>query len=231
MIAGIVIFIIGLVLVATLLGSATTEGQGTFNVDPESVQAQNLLEASGIRDEQRDTEIVVVSHDSLTVDDPRFQDKLNTVHAAIVALGAETVHDPGAVPNPTLLPADVAERFYSENRRHVSIPVTLAGDLDNVGTTVEPLLKLASAETADGFTVGVAGAAAIGADFREVSKKDLLLGESVGIALALVILLIDEESSLAVDDHFRSAGDVAEDDWDGHRHRLECCIRKGLDRY
>ena len=126
-IAGMVIFIIGLVLVATLLGSATTEGQGSFNVDPESVKAQDLLEASGIRDEQRDTEIVVVSHDSLTVDDPRFQDKLNTVHAAIVALGAETVHDPGAVPNPTLLPAEVAERFYSENRRHVSIPVTLAG--------------------------------------------------------------------------------------------------------
>ena len=56
-----VIFIIGLVLVATLLGSATTEGQGSFNVDPESVKAQDLLEASGIRDEQRDTEIVVLA--------------------------------------------------------------------------------------------------------------------------------------------------------------------------
>jgi RND superfamily putative drug exporter len=182
--------IIGIVLTVRLLESATTEGQGDFTNNPEAKRATELLEDSGLRGEPRDTEIVVIKKPGLNADTPEFVAKINAVHAAIVALGTKVVEDPEAVPNPTQLPAEASGNFYSVARDAVFIPITLAGDVLEAADTVDGLLALADEQTADGYTVGVAGAAAIGADFREVSESDLVVGEAIGVGAALIILLL-----------------------------------------
>lgn len=182
--------VLSLFLVGTFLSTATSGGQGDFTNNPESARAQELLEESGLRPERQDTEVVVISHEVLTADSEEFQAKINEVHSAIVALGTEILADPTAIPNPAQLPPDIAERFVSTNRLHVQIPATLAGDLLEAEEHVEELLHLADELTVDGFTVGVAGQAAIGADFQEISERDLIVGETIGIAAALIILII-----------------------------------------
>ncbi|MDA1296705.1 MAG: MMPL family transporter [Chloroflexi bacterium] len=181
---------VSMVLVGTLLGSATSGGQGEFTSNPESKRAQELLEKSGLRGELQDTEIIVVSHETLTADSDEFKAKVADVHAKLVALGPEVLDDPAAVPNPFALPAQVAESFISANRNHVRIPATLAGGVLDAQDRVEGLLKLADEESVGGFTVGVAGAAAINADFQEISERDLILGETIGVIAALFILII-----------------------------------------
>ena len=181
---------VSLVLVATFLGSATSGGQGDFTSNPESKRAQALLERSGLRGELQDTEVVVVSHDTLTADSDDFKVKIAAVHSKLVELGTDILDDPSAVANPFSLPPQVAENFISTNRHHVRIPVTLAGDLIDAQDHAKELLTLADDETAGGFTVGVAGAAAFNADFQEISERDLVVGETIGILAALVILLI-----------------------------------------
>ncbi len=184
------LMVVSFVLVATLLGTATSGGQGEFTNNPEADRAQAMLEDSGLRETFQDTEVVVISHDELTADSEEFRARINEVHLGIVALGSENIDNPSPVPNPAALPPAVADNFISTDRHHVQIPVTLAGEFSDAEDHVEGLLDLADEKTGGGFTVGVAGQAAIGADFREISERDLIVGESIGVAAALVILII-----------------------------------------
>lgn len=174
-------------LTGEFLDTATTEGNGEFTIEQESETAQNLLEESGLRDEQRDVEVVLIQHPTLEFGSPEFTNKINEVHAAIVGLGTETVLDPTTVPNPALLPPEAG--FVGENNRAVRIPVVLAGEFLDAGTTVEPLLEVVHQQNEGEFQVGIFGVGAVGDDFREISERDLLIGESIGIAVAIVILI------------------------------------------
>lgn len=187
--AWLALIVVSFVLIGAFLGSATSGGQGEFTNNPESLKAQDILEESGLRGEVQDTEVVVVSHDSLLADSDEFKAKVTDVHSKLIALGADVLDDPTAVPNPSVLPPHVAEAFISTNWNHVRIPVTLAGDLIDAQDHAEELLDLADEETTNGFTVGVAGAAAINADFQEISERDLIVGETIGIIAAMFILI------------------------------------------
>lgn len=188
-IAWLALIVVALALTIMLIESATTEGNGEFTNNPENRQAARLLEDSKLRGEQRDTEILVIKNPDLNVQSEAFREKINEVHAAIVGLGDEVVHEPESVLNPTQLPPEAASGFYSVAGDAVLIPVALAGEFNDAAGVVEDLLHLAEEESTDGFTVGVAGPASIGADFREVSESDLIVGESIGLAAALVVLI------------------------------------------
>ncbi len=176
-------------LVGEFLESATQEGNGEFTISQESVTAQDLLEESGLRDEQRDVEVVLIRHANEEFGSPAFTSKINEVHSAIVALGPDTVLDPSQLPNPAFIPAEAG--FVGQSNRAVRIPVTLAGDFLDAGDTVEPLLELIHEldEGENGFQVGIFGQGAIGADFREISERDLIIGESIGGIVAIFILI------------------------------------------
>lgn len=189
-----VLVVTGIGLTGALLSSATTEGNGEFTIEQESETAQNLLEKSGLRGEQRDVEVILIQHPTIEFGSPEFTAKINEVHAAIVALGEETVLNPTTgfppeIPNPALLPAEAG--FVGATNRAVRIPVTLADEFLKAGETVKPLLDLVDDlnEKDDGFKIGIFGVGATGADFREISERDLLLGESIGIFVAVIILI------------------------------------------
>ena len=74
---------------SSLLDSATTtELRLTSGAD--SQRAADMLE-SRLRGPQPVTEIVVVQSENLTVDDPAFRQKVETVFDDIFALGSDTV--------------------------------------------------------------------------------------------------------------------------------------------
>ena len=172
-----------------LIESGTTQGGGRFTVEPEAVKAQRLLEESGLRGERRDTEIMVIRHDSLIVDDPEFRQRIDQVHAEILALDRDpenaVLDNPDAVLNRNLLPPEFAARFTSADMTGTIIPITLAP-----GGEVEGILEIAESNSTDGFDIAVAGEAAVDEDLRNVAKRDLIQGETIGVGIAVVILLL-----------------------------------------
>ena len=181
--------VVSAVLWFNLIESGTTQGQGMFTVEPEAVKAQRLLVESDIRDERLDTEIMVIRHDSLTVDDPHFRERIDKVYAQILALDSDpnnpVLHDPRSLPNLNLLPPGAAEMLIASDRTGTFIPITLAAS-----GHAEGILEIAESNSTDGFDIAVAGEAATGEDFRKVAKRDLIQGESIGVGIAIVILLL-----------------------------------------
>ena len=181
--------VVSAVLWFNLIESGTTQGQGMFTVEPEAVKAQRLLVESDIRDERLDTEIMVIRHDSLTVDDPQFRERIDKVYAQILALDSDpnspVLHDPPSLPNLNLLPPGAAEMLIASDRTGTFIPITLAASGHAVG-----ILEIAESNSTDGFDIAVAGEAATGEDFRKVAKRDLIQGETIGVGIAIVILLL-----------------------------------------
>ena len=181
--------VVSAVLWFNLIESGTTQGQGMFTVEPEAVKAQRLLVESDIRDERLDTEIMVIRHDSLTVDDPQFRERIDKVHAQILALDSDpnspVLHDPSSLPNLNLLPPGAAEMLIASDRTGTFIPITLAAS-----GHAEGILEIAESNSTDGFDIAVAGEAATGEDFRKVAKRDLIQGETIGVGIAIVILLL-----------------------------------------
>ncbi|HMN99259.1 MAG TPA: MMPL family transporter [Miltoncostaeaceae bacterium] len=169
----------GVLLSGALLGSAlTSEGDVTNN--PESKQAQELIDA---RLPQRDAvdEVVIVRSEQVEVTDPAFQRRVGSLVEELRGdAGVEEVAsylDPGG------------EALVSADSHAAMLPVILGGEeeerIDDVVGVVE------RADGADGFTVDITGEFTAGRDFQEVSGEDLSKGElQFGLPAAIIVLLL-----------------------------------------
>ncbi|MCZ6535049.1 MAG: MMPL family transporter [Chloroflexi bacterium] len=177
--------VVALFLVANLLGDAITT-QFVFTNTPEAQRGVNLLE--DLRGEPSSTnEVVIVQSDSLTVDDPAFEQKLVGLFDGIVALGPEVVRE-GTITNyyqsrdPFLV---------SQDRRTTIIPFVMAGDFDDATDNIGEVIKVVDeAKGQQGFEVLITGQATVGEEFQEISESDLQTGEAFGIPIALIILVL-----------------------------------------
>ncbi|HZJ02541.1 MAG TPA: MMPL family transporter [Thermoleophilia bacterium] len=170
-----------LVLNATLLGDALT-ATGNFTDEPESLQAAALVEE--MRGPDQVSELVIVRSEELTVDDAAFVDHVEGLAGEITALGTDVVQSAitfTQVSDPSLVSAD----------RHATlIPVVLAGDVDQALANVHLLIEKArGADGEGGYQVLMAGGASIGEDFMKIAQQDAITGESVGVGVALLILV------------------------------------------
>ena len=168
----------------------------------ESSRAESLLE--DLRGPKPITEIVIVESDTLTVDDPEFQDKLGALQDELVALGlvCKVEHYFGlgfnedncpAEPLPPLTPELLSQReqTVSADRRTTIMRLTLAGDFDHTLENVEDVLEVVHAAGAgDDFDTLVVGDASIALEQNELAESDLRQGERVGIPVALIILVV-----------------------------------------
>ncbi len=67
----------------------------------------------------------------------------------------------------------------------------MAGELSDGSDNIHDVIDIADEVAAEsGIDVLMTGPASIGADFEEIAASDLIKGESIGIAIALVILLL-----------------------------------------
>ena len=169
------------ILSSQLLGSALTTSV-SFTDNPESARAAALIEE--VRGESVNTEFIVISHDTLTADDPAFaayvgdvQDTVRSLDAAvIIGVGSYlTLDGPVSVSGHTAL-----------------LPVTLAGeDTDAASDNAEILGGVIDeVNQPTGFETLVAGPQTVANDVNRVAEEDLATGEMIGIAVALIVLVL-----------------------------------------
>lgn len=176
------IWVVSLVLAglasSALLGDALTASI-EFTDTPESVQAQQLVEET--RGEVGDSEFVVIASEATTADDPVYIQYVTEIQTTLAASSA--VKSVGSY-----LTQDGP---VSESGTAALLPVDLAGsDPDEFSANAEILREEVHAITAPaGFEVLIAGPATINNDFNTVAEEDLRTGETIGIVVALVVLV------------------------------------------
>ncbi|MDE2669475.1 MAG: MMPL family transporter [Chloroflexota bacterium] len=176
--------LVGLVLVRELLGSATTT-ELTLTTEVEADTATSLLDTRLRPVPEPVTEVVVVQSDSLTVDDPAFREKVESVFAEIGELRPDVVA--------------TARHYYqgnddalvSEDRGTAILPLVLTGTLEEATDNVADLVEVVEhANTNDGFRVLTVGTASIAHELNELSQEDLEQGERFGVPIALIVLVV-----------------------------------------
>ena len=167
----------------SLLDSATTT-ELKLGGGAESQRAADMLE-DRLRGPEQITETVIIQSDSLTVDDPAFREKVESLFGVIMALGSDTI--------------TAAQHYYhlnneglvSADRMTTIMPLAMAGDLEQAESNIEQVLKIVeAANTSSDFRVLMVGRASISHDQNELARHDLEQGERVGVPVALLILLV-----------------------------------------
>ena len=180
--AWVVVVVVAAGLVQTLLPSATTT-ELRLGAEYESEQAAALLEER-LRGPTPVGEVVIVQSPSLTVDDPQFRSRVESIHDLIIGLGPETVESGSHyyLSNEELL--------VSADRRTTLMSFILAGGFDEATENVEHVIEAVEGVNGrDGFRVLIGGDASVAFENNELSAEDLEKGERIGIPVALLILL------------------------------------------
>ncbi|MDP6402293.1 MAG: MMPL family transporter [SAR202 cluster bacterium] len=81
--------------------------------------------------------------------------------------------------------------MVSDDRRTIIIPLTMAGDFDDATNNIGQVVDVVDEADARGdFEVLITGQAAVGKDFQEVGQEGMEKGETVGVPVALIILVL-----------------------------------------
>lgn len=174
---------IGLLVVALAIAGgypATFTNDMTFTNDPESVRADTMLADRMPDEQQAPDENVIVASSTFSVEDPEFQAFVGELQAELMG-ASDTVA--------------MAASFYqlgddllvSDDRQSTILPVFLH---DAEADAHEFLTIIEEADGREGFTVVTGGFASINATFVETSETDLLTGETIGISIALLVLVV-----------------------------------------
>ena len=179
----VVLVVVGGLLSSQLLDSATTTELG-LGGRAESERAAELLETRLRGGPEPVTEIVIIQSDGLTVDDPAFREKVETIYAEVGALA------PGVVTAAQHYYLTNDESLVSQDRQTTIMPVVMTGRLEEATENVTSLLEVVeSANAAEGYRVLVGGSASIAHESNELATEDLEKGERIGVPVALIILL------------------------------------------
>jgi putative drug exporter of the RND superfamily len=177
-----------------LLGDVLTQ-EFEFTNEPESVRAQETIDRKFGANGAEDTEFVIVRSRTLTVQDAPFEDAVRGLQSELGTLDDEILA------SPPLTYYDVAEQsperaagLVSEDGRATLITVALK---DTELSTIEELRGLVEREQPKDFSVQIAGQGALFADFTEIAEQDLQRGETIGIGIALIILIVVFASLIA----------------------------------
>jgi RND superfamily putative drug exporter len=168
---------------AALLGDALS-GEEEVTSETESRRADELAferfaaeRGGGVRDA---TEVVVVRWSGATVDEPRFERRVQGLVTELWgagAIGVTTFYDSGE------------RRLVSRDRDATGMLVALGGDAeDDIENVVE---AVQAADGPRGFEAAITGEFTLDDDFSTLAEEDLQNGElGFGLPAALVVLLI-----------------------------------------
>ena len=166
-----------------LLDSATTT-EFRLSGSAESERAAKLLE-DRFRGPEPITEIVIVQSESLTVDDPVFRQKVESVSEGILSLGGRVVT---FVQN---YYQGSDESLVSMDRKTTIMPLVMTGRLEEAESNIESVLHVVEEmDASDDFRVLITGASSISYENNELATHDLEQGEQVGVPVAMLILLV-----------------------------------------
>src|SRR6266545_3822864 len=185
----LVVIIAAGVLSSALLGGVLNQDIA-FTNKPESVKAQDILDARFTPGGNKadSTEFFVIQSKSLTVDDPRYQSLVTGLKRQIGVLdGSTLVGQPTTYYDVAQHSKEQAAGLVSKDGRTTLISVGLK---KTSNTNIEKLRAIADRNDSNGFTVQVAGQGTLEADFTKIAEEDLRKGESIGIGIALIVLIV-----------------------------------------
>jgi RND superfamily putative drug exporter len=170
-----------------LLGGVLTNDIA-FTNRPESVQAQEVIDDTFTAAEAgKSTEYVIVHSESFTVDDPEFQAYVQQLQAALAAETDLLASAPTTTYDLQEAAPEQAAGMVSQDRHYTLIAVPIQ-EIDDA--TVEGLREVLAANEAEGFTTQLAGQATLNADFTKIAEEDARKGESIGLMVALIVLVV-----------------------------------------
>ncbi len=150
----------------------------------ESNEAERLL-VDRLRGPKPIAEFVIVQSETLTVDDPAFRERVESLFDEITDLGSAVVSQ-----GTHYYQTDDAT-MVSADRGTTYIPLALTGNLKEAEGNVEQILHIVEEANADeDFRVLMGGRASISFESNKLATEDLEQGERFGVPVALVILLL-----------------------------------------
>jgi putative drug exporter of the RND superfamily len=159
-----------------------------FTNRPESVRAQDILDTKFGQSRTEDTEFLIVHSDQFTVLDQEFVAFVKQLQGRVTAIDGSILAAPPATYYDVIKQApDQAGGLISQDRHYTLIPVTLK---DFEDATIQKLRDIAASTQENGFSVQVAGTGSLNVDFTKIAEEDLRKGESIGIGVALIVLII-----------------------------------------
>jgi uncharacterized membrane protein YdfJ with MMPL/SSD domain len=166
---------------AAFVGDALS-GDEEITSDTDSRRAAEL-HSERLASERRGrgvTEVIVVRSRTATVDDPRFERRVQALAAEVRAAGAEQVT--------TFYDSD-ERRLVSRDRDATGMLVALGRDAEDDIEDVVDVVR--AADGRDGFEAAITGEHTLEADFDTLAGEDLRNGElGFGLPVALLVLLL-----------------------------------------
>ncbi|MEX2407025.1 MAG: MMPL family transporter [Actinomycetota bacterium] len=167
-----------------LFSDALTNGIDFTNV-PESKEAAQLVQ-DRLRGgaEEPDTELVLVVSETVTADDPAFQEYVGALQSEIGSLDDSIVTSVGSY---------LTEDGPVSDEGHAALlPVLMTSTDEDVlsddATTLGEAVH--SVGVPEGFETFVVGQATLFNEFQTIIEEDIQKGESIGVIVALVVLVV-----------------------------------------
>ncbi|MCH8135250.1 MAG: MMPL family transporter [Proteobacteria bacterium] len=176
--AWVVVLVAAIFAAGSIADVTTSEASGSST---ESGVAAALI-AEHINTDDTANQFVLVEFDNGTASSSVNKAFISSLAAELEALE----HVAGVVTY-----VDGAEQLLSEDKKTALIPVTLTVTNDEAVDIIVPFMAIVEeANESAGFRVTTIGQGSVEAEFARLAEETMVKGESIGIALALVILLI-----------------------------------------
>ena len=171
-------------LIGAFLPGALT-AQYSFFSSPDSKKGADLL-SQRMNMPQKAHEIVVVMSPGRNASSPAFRREVLGLQGRIAALG------PGVVDSVvSAWRGGSPAAMISHDGRTAIIPIVMAGDIVKAGKNIDKVRAIVDGANGNGgFQTSITGTASINSDFSHQANTDLRKGESIGLPIAIVILLI-----------------------------------------
>jgi RND superfamily putative drug exporter len=181
------LLVVAMVVLSGSLPSPLTS-EDDFTNNPDAVKGEKLIE-DRLRGSDPLSETIVITSDTLTVDDPAFQQVVNDTTAALrgmpeVVASADNYYEGLAADLPG------AEQLVSEDRKSTIVPVTLAGEYDDVSEFGTLFMDTVEAQGGQGVEVLAVGDLSAGETYGEIAEEDLAKAEMFGLPIAIIILVV-----------------------------------------
>ena len=204
----VVLAVFGGLSVTRLADSLTSDI--TLSSNPESIQGFSQLQDSGLDDAAPLAETVVIwSTDGRSLEDPVFLERVQQVTVEVRSLQATWAEQDGtevnlglaqlagvgdyppviSYPELSALGVPQAEALVGENGSSTLVVVGLPSDGES-GSRMHEFYKTVDALSGDGIEVAVIGQLTFQERFSEIAEQDLIRGESIGIPMALIVLVV-----------------------------------------
>jgi uncharacterized membrane protein YdfJ with MMPL/SSD domain len=188
-----VILVLGFGASGVLLSNALTT-DFDFTNNPEAIQAQTLLQQKQLEQDVAPETFVMTGPQGATTD-PAFTAKVNAALNDLRALDKTVVLQvPSAYPlseqdksNPQVA---ALGPFPSQDGTAVLFNTILVKKSDKTATIVDPLDAIQAKYTTGDTHFYMLGEPTSTADFKKISENDLKKGETIGVVVAIVVLLI-----------------------------------------